>query len=98
MKIVKTGIAGSLESSDVLVTVSPPEGEGVHIDVESAVIKQFGRQIRRVAKETLEELEITDVFLSLQDKGALDSTIRARIESAAYRAAGISRYRWRRQS
>ena len=96
MKIVKTGIAGSLESSDVLVTVTPPDGEGIQIDVESAVIKQFGRQIRRVAKETLEEFEITDAFLSLQDKGALDSTIRARIEAAVYRGAGISRYRWRR--
>lgn len=98
MKIVKTGIAGSLESSDVLVTVTPPDGEGIQIDVESAVIKQFGRQIRRVAKEALEELEITDAFLSLQDKGALDSTIRARIEAAVYRAAGISRVRWRREA
>lgn len=96
MKIVKTGIAGSLESSDVLVTLAPPEGEGIQIDLESAVIKQFGRQIRRVAKETLAELEITDAVLSLQDKGALDSTIRARIEAAAYRAAGISSFRWRR--
>ncbi len=96
MKIVKTGIAGSLESSDVLVTVNPPEEPGIQIDLESAVIKQFGKQIRRVTRETLEALEITDAFLSLQDKGALDSTIRARIEAAAYRAAGIGRYRWRR--
>ena len=96
MKIVRTGIAGSLESSDILVTVNPPEKPGIQIDLESVVIKQFGKQIRHVTRETLEALEITDAFLSLQDKGALDSTIRARIEVAVYRAAGIDRYRWRR--
>lgn len=96
MKIVKTGIAGTLESSDVLVTVSPPRSPGIDIEIESVVMKQFGKQIRAVTKETLEFLGVTSAFVSLQDKGALDCTIRARIESAAHRAAGITQYEWRR--
>jgi citrate lyase subunit gamma (acyl carrier protein) len=96
VKIVKTGIAGTMESSDVLITVSPGRIDGVEIEIDSVVIKQFGKQIRAVTKETLENLGVTDAFVSLQDKGALDCTIRARLEAAAHRAAGTTQYQWRR--
>lgn len=96
MKIVKTGIAGTLESSDVLVTVGPPRSsDGIDIEIDSVVMKQFGKQIRKVTKETLAALDIDAAFISLQDKGALDCTIRARIEAAAYRASGTTQYQWR---
>ncbi|ORC35396.1 citrate lyase acyl carrier protein [Marispirochaeta aestuarii] len=96
MKITKKGIAGTLESSDVLVTVSPPTDPGIKIELESIVKKQFGNRIIAVVNEVLEGLGIKDVHVSLQDKGALDCTVRARLEAAAYRAAGISQMRWRR--
>ena len=94
MKIVTTGVAGTLESSDVLVTVIPPGVKGLEIELESVVKKQFGKQIVSVVREVLEKLEVADAFVSLQDKGALDCTIRARTEAAVYRAAGITSYRW----
>jgi citrate lyase subunit gamma (acyl carrier protein) len=96
VKITKKGIAGTLESSDVLVTVSPPVEPGVTIELESIVKKQFGNRIIAVVNEVLEGLGIKDVHVSLQDKGALDCTVRARLEAAAYRAAGISQLQWRR--
>ncbi|WP_319476570.1 citrate lyase acyl carrier protein [Marispirochaeta aestuarii] len=96
MKITKKGIAGTLESSDVLITVSPPTDPGIKIELESIVKKQFGNRIIAVVNEVLEGLGIQDVHVSLQDKGALDCTVRARLEAAAYRAAGISQMRWRR--
>ncbi|MGN0707898.1 MAG: citrate lyase acyl carrier protein [Faecalibacterium sp.] len=87
MEITKPGMAGTLESSDCMVTVEPSEG-GVAFELESAVINQYGNQIRKVALETLERLEVGNVRLSIVDKGALDCTIRARIEAAVYRAVG----------
>jgi citrate lyase subunit gamma (acyl carrier protein) len=96
MKITQKGIAGTLESSDVLITVSPPTDPGIKIELESIVKKQFGNRIMAVVNEVLEGFGIKDVHVTLQDKGALDCTVRARLEAAVYRAAGISQIRWRR--
>ena len=56
--------------------------------LESAVINQYGNQIKKVAYETLENLGIDNVKLTIVDKGALDCTIKARIEAAVYRSVG----------
>ena len=80
MKIDKAAIAGTLESSDCMVTVEPGNG--------SVVMNQFGEQIQKVVRETLERLDVKDVFISIVDKGALDCTIKARVECAVYRSAG----------
>ena len=94
MRVVKTGIAGTLESSDVLVTVSENTSKGIVIELQSIVEKQFGKQIRRVINEKMDEMGIHDATVSINDKGALDCTIEARLEAATYRAAGISHVRW----
>ncbi len=94
MKIVKTGLAGSLESSDVLITVDSNPGKGREISLSSIVKRQYGKQIQRVVEETLEKLDVQDVKVRLEDKGALDCTIRARLEAAVYRAAGSETYPW----
>ena len=47
MEIKKPAAAGTLESSDCMVTVEPGEN-GIELDLESAVIRQYGRQIRKV--------------------------------------------------
>lgn len=86
MRIVRSAVAGTMESSDILVTVEPSE-KGISIDLTSSVEKQFGRQIRAVIRQTLEQLNVKDVAVSAVDKGALDCTIRARVEAAVYRAA-----------
>ncbi|MBR7046168.1 MAG: citrate lyase acyl carrier protein [Lachnospiraceae bacterium] len=87
MKIEKPGMAGTLESSDCLVTVEPGEGR-IDFELDSAVINQYGNQIRKVAMQTLKNLEIDDIRLKIVDKGALDCTLKARIEGAVYRAVG----------
>ena len=87
MKIEKPAIAGTLESSDCMVTVEPGDGS-VQLDLDSAVIHQFGNQIRKVVFETLGNLGVDDVKITIVDKGALDCTIKARIEGAVYRAVG----------
>ena len=78
MDIVKTAAAGSLESSDLLVTVEPAEG-GVAVEIASGVVRQYGRQIKNVVLETLSRLEVGAAKVTVVDKGALDCTIRARV-------------------
>ena len=85
MEIKKPAGAGTLESSDCQVTVEPGNGK-VDFSLESAVIHQFGNQIKKVTLETLKDLGVDNVRISIVDKGALDCTIKARIEGAVFRA------------
>ena len=89
MEILKTAMAGTLESSDAQVTVEPGDN-GIELMIESSVIHQYGRQIRTVALETLERLDVKNARVTIFDKGALDCTLKARVECAVYRSNGIS--------
>lgn len=48
MKIIKNATAGTVESSDIMITVQPIESTENTIELESSVEKQFGNQIRQV--------------------------------------------------
>jgi citrate lyase subunit gamma (acyl carrier protein) len=86
-KINRPGQAGTLESSDIMITVAPAAaGSGVSIELVSPVLKQFGAQIREVIVRTLSEEGVDDVIVNANDKGALDCTIRARLMTALARA------------
>ncbi len=85
MEILKPAIAGTLESSDCQVLVEPGDG-GVDFQLESTVIHQYGNQIRHTVMETLKRLEVKSVKITVIDKGALDCTIKARVEGAVYRS------------
>ena len=85
MDIVRTAAAGTLESNDVLVSVAPGEGR-VEIEVESIVLDQFGENIRQAAQEVIGEIGITSAKVRLEDRGALDCTVKARVETALRRA------------
>ena len=87
MLIQKAAMAGTLESSDAQVTVEPGTG-ALELSIESNVIHQFGRQIRRAVLDTLTRLDVTDARITVVDKGALDCTLKARVECAVYRSAG----------
>ena len=88
MIIEKSAIAGTLESSDAQVAVEP--GTGLELVIESSVINQYGRQIKAAVMETLERLAVKDATVTVIDKGALDCTIKARVECAVYRSCGMS--------
>lgn len=90
MDIKKPAMAGTLESSDCMVTVEPGEN-GIDLELDSAVIRQFGPQIRKVIFETLERLDVTNGRITVVDKGALDCTIKARVEAAVYRSADVKK-------
>ena len=86
MNIDITATAGSLESSDVLVTISPKSEAGVDLKIESIVMKQFGARIRSVTQEIVDSLALDGATIHVQDRGALECTLRARLETAIGRA------------
>jgi citrate lyase subunit gamma (acyl carrier protein) len=96
MEIMKEAIAGTLESSDLLVKVSPASTHD--IVVNSAVFKQFGKQIIRVVTATLDELSISTGSIVIEDKGALDCIIRARVQTAVLRGCGSEDLNWEKLS
>ena len=86
MDIKKVAKAGTLESNDIYILIMPSEEKGIELDLESIVMKQFGEEIRKVILETLKELKVESAIVKAQDKGALDYTIKARVETAVKRA------------
>lgn len=84
MEIKETAVAGTLESSDIQIMLSKGT-DGIAIDLESDVAKQFGTQIKKVITETLTAMGIQNAKVKAVDKGALDCVIKA--IAAAQRAA-----------
>lgn len=85
MEIKRRAVAGTLESSDVFVDISP-SGDGISIRIESVVSNQFGTQIETAVADTLRQFQVDHAIVLLNDRGALDCTIRARVETAIRRA------------
>lgn len=80
---MKIGVAGTLESNDVMITVK--ESDELKITINSIVYDFFKDQIETVILNTLKELNITKIDVEVSDKGALDYTIKARLLTAIQR-------------
>jgi len=82
--------AGTFESSDVIFLIEPlPENSGRKIELFSSVLHQYGESFNKIVTEMLDQYEITDIHLIARDKGALEPTIMARLETAIKRSLGI---------
>ncbi|MBQ7216234.1 MAG: citrate lyase acyl carrier protein, partial [Synergistaceae bacterium] len=46
MELKTVGTAGTLESSDVMITLEPATSGGIDLSLESSVLNQYGRQIK----------------------------------------------------
>lgn len=86
-RIIQRATAGTLESSDVFVSIEPCE-QGLDIHIDSVVIKQFGDSILSATKDVLREFDIADAKVSVVDRGALECVLRARVECAVLRGKG----------
>ena len=81
--------SGTFESSDVIVLVEPlPYKSGRKIEISSTVMLQFGASFKQIVTDMLDEYEMTDIHLIAKDKGALEPTIKARMETAIKRSLG----------
>ena len=91
MKVVNSAHAGTLESSDVYIQVNPISEDFVQIELESSVEELYGEVIEELIRETLKHMEVSYVHIKIQDKGALDLVIKARLQAAVLRACQLSR-------
>ncbi|MBP2635332.1 MAG: Citrate lyase acyl carrier protein [Firmicutes bacterium] len=89
MEIQKPALAGTLESTDAQVSVEP-FAHGIELSIESSVMNQYGRQIKATVLETLERLGVKNAKIVVIDKGALEFTLKARVECAVFRSVGTS--------
>ena len=84
-----SAVAGTLESNDILITISSTAssigGSANSVSLSSIVINQFGPAIRAVIDQCLEASGLLGVEVTVQDKGALECTIKARMETAIAR-------------
>lgn len=94
LEIKKNAVAGTIESSDIMIIVDPNEEDEISIKLDSSVEKQYGQKIRQVITDTLTNLQVTAVNVTAVDKGALDCTIQARTITAVHRAAENDSYNW----
>lgn len=93
-KKVEPAHAGTLESSDLFVRVVPIEGEGVEIELESTVYEIYADAIKESILKSAKALKATGIKIMVQDKGALDYVIKARVQAAILRAYGINEPDW----
>ena len=86
MELVKSAVAGTMESSDAYVEIEP--AEGLDIQLESVVAQQFGEAIKTVVKDVRAEQGVENAKIRVVDRGALECVLRARIETAIVRGKG----------
>jgi citrate lyase acyl carrier protein len=85
MEIKETASAGTIDKCDCLVTVSKGEGD-IKINLSSKVLYQYGDSIRNTILQTLKKLHINDITVNVEDMGAFEYVIVARLEAAIYRS------------
>lgn len=94
MEIKQAAIVGTLESSDIQISILPNPAQGLEIQLQSVVKAQFGDAIIATMTEVLESFGITDALVEAVDRGALDWIIRARMQAACCQATG-TRFDWK---
>ena len=76
---MKTSQAGTLESMDCLVTLTEA---GIKIEITGASAARFKSAMEKKITDTLCELGTKDIEVRVQDNGALDIVLGARVEAA----------------
>lgn len=84
MAAVKTAEAGSLESSDCLVIVT--EANDFALDYTGTNASIFGKRTAAAVEKILAAHGNPKCAVTIRDQGALEPTVRARLETALERA------------
>lgn len=80
--------SGTSSKGDVLVCLELSDCDAIELEITSKVLLKYGDSIRQSILETLAEIGIKSAKIKVDDNGALDFVIRARVETAAKRALG----------
>lgn len=85
-QLLRAASAGFEEKNDALAAVAPGEpGEGIQVTLKSPVLRQYGKHIEKLLKDTVKEAGYQDVRLEVSDRGAWDYTLKARCVAALER-------------
>ena len=82
--LLNTASAGTLESSDCMVTASP--SEKLKLQYKGANSEVFAERTIRIVESIAKKHDLKGAEISIQDQGALEITIKARLETALQRA------------
>jgi citrate lyase subunit beta/citryl-CoA lyase len=85
MEIKKTAHAGRIERGDLRITLSP--GKGKNIEIKSSIRTLYGDRIEKDCIAELERLGIQNADVLIEDDGALEYVIAARVEAAVVEAS-----------
>ena len=89
--ISSAGNKGKKVRSDCFVSLKLNKEGGQKINVKSKVGVMFGRHIHELCKQILDFYEITNCEFEIEDAGALDFTIAARVESAIKKSKDVQK-------
>jgi len=84
--VFDAGQRGEKVRSDCWVRLEPRTSGGLELRVESKVDAMYGDAVRGTCRTVLEALGVRDAAVSVEDAGALDFVLAARIETAVKRA------------
>ncbi len=65
-----------------MVRIGPAAQPGIQLEIDSIVKQQFGAAIEQVVRETLAQLGVKQANVVVDDKGALECVLRARVQAA----------------
>ena len=93
--IGEVGHRGERARSDCWVRVEARADGGVNLCVKSKVEAMYGDAVRRTCREVLDALEVRNAAVTVEDQGAVDFVLAARIgtssgKSNRFAAAGPS--------
>ena len=86
MKTINSAHAGTLESSDAYIQINPLEDGKIEVEIHSSVEELYGEMIEELILDTLKKMNIKGLHVKVQDKGALDFVLKARLQAAVLRA------------
>ncbi len=90
----EAGARGDRVRSDVFVAVDVQSAGGLQVELHSKVQKLYGRHIARFVDEVLQTLGVEHAKVLVEDQGALDWVMGARIEAAVRRAGFAIKAPW----
>lgn len=83
----RTGSCGHFKPCDAKVMIDF-DHNGIEINIKSKYSELFGSHIRKAVLEVLKEEAIQDINVLIEDDGALDFVIKARLRTAIRRVKG----------
>lgn len=87
---MKSATAGTLESMDCLVTVTETApGTGISLTLEGSSVTRFRTAMEKTVRAVLDSMGVKDLDVKVQDHGALDIVLEARVETAVKRYGGV---------